>query len=191
MKESEFIIWVNDNDEEIGYGEKMETHVRGILHRAFSLFIYNEYDNTLLIHRRAIGKYHSGGLWTNSCCSHPRYGEELIHAVERRMQEELGFYIPALHLNIKPYNIQELGFFQYYQKYNTCAENEIDHVFSIIINEEHPEIKYNQNEIESIKWITIEHLEEWYNDSPDDFTAWFYKAYLIFKHHFNDKLSHI
>ncbi len=183
MKNPELIIWVNDNDEEIGYGEKIETHVKGILHRAFSLFIYNKFDNTILIHQRAFDKYHSGGLWTNACCSHPRYGEDILQAVERRMYEELGIYTHEPLIDKDLYIIRELGSFKYYQKYSTCDEHEIDHVFSMNVNEKQPSIQFNTNEINAVKWLTMEKVENWYNTRPDDFTAWFYKAYLIFKQH--------
>ena len=122
------LILVNEEDEEIGYCKKMNAHINEYLHRAFSLFIYNKTDNKLLIHKRALGKYHSGGLWTNSCCSHPRYGENLIDSVIRRTKEELG-------LDINSYidNLREVGKFHYYKKFTDCAENEIDHVFMLTI----------------------------------------------------------
>ena len=183
MKTEELLIWVNEDDEEIGFGKKMDTHVKGILHRAFSLFIYNTFDNTLLIHKRAHVKYHSGGLWTNSCCSHPRCGEGLIQAVKRRMREELGIDNIQLYENGTIISLQELGSFKYYQQYESCSEHEIDHVFSMVINDKHPSITFDHNEIERVKWITIEDLEEWYHAKPSDFTAWFYQAYLLFKQH--------
>ena len=183
MQSKELLIWVNDDDEVIGFGEKMDTHVKGILHRAFSLFIYNTFDNTLLIHKRALGKYHSGGLWTNSCCSHPRYGEGLIQAVNRRMQEELGLFNTQMLENSTIISLRELGSFKYYQQYEYCSEHEIDHVFSMVINDTHPSIVFDRNEIESVKWIYMEDLENWYHATPSDFTAWFYQAYTIFKQH--------
>ncbi len=119
----DLLIWVDEQDREIGYGEKMDTHRREQLHRAFSLFLYNQKEHRMLLHRRAPGKYHSGGLWTNACCSHPRKVETLIRAVFRRAREELG-------LELAPdAPVTEVGKFQYYQKYETCAEHEIDHVF--------------------------------------------------------------
>lgn len=113
------LILVNEEDEEIGYCEKMDAHRKKYLHRAFSLFIYHKADHKMLIHKRALGKYHSGGLWTNSCCSHPRYGENLMDAAIRRTKEELG-------LDISSYadELKEVGRFHYYKKYSTCAENE-------------------------------------------------------------------
>lgn len=115
------LILVNEEDEEMGYCEKMDAHRKEYLHRAFSLFIYHKTDHKMLLHKRALGKYHSGGLWTNSCCSYPRYGENLMDAVIRRTKEELG-------LDISSYadELKEVGKFHYYKKYSTCAENEID-----------------------------------------------------------------
>ena len=83
------VILVNKNDEEIGTMEKMEAHVQGMLHRAFSVLIFNS-NGQLLIHRRAFGKYHSEGLWTNTCCSHPLPGETIVEAANRRLVEEMG-----------------------------------------------------------------------------------------------------
>ena len=82
------LIWVDLFDKEIGSGEKLDTHVKNQLHRAFSVFIV--YDGKMLIQKRALEKYHSGGLWANACCSHPRWGESLPDAVQKRMEEELG-----------------------------------------------------------------------------------------------------
>jgi isopentenyl-diphosphate delta-isomerase len=88
MKEK--VILVDKNDKEVGIGEKMETHLTGKLHRAFSIFIFNS-QGELLLQKRAKTKYHSGGLWTNTCCSHPRPGELTEKAAHRRLQEEMGF----------------------------------------------------------------------------------------------------
>ena len=87
----DLIIWVDENDNEIGYGEKLETHIKGQLHRAFSVFIFDWSDSTMLIQRRAIGKYHSGGLWSNSCCSHPYDGENFEDSIKRCIKNELNF----------------------------------------------------------------------------------------------------
>ena len=89
----EQVILVNEQDVATGTMEKMEAHEKALLHRAFSVFIFNEKGETLL-QQRALDKYHSGGLWTNSCCSHPRPGEETIKAASRRLEEELGFEAP-------------------------------------------------------------------------------------------------
>ncbi|NDD55500.1 isopentenyl-diphosphate Delta-isomerase, partial [bacterium] len=85
----EFVVLVDQNDQQIGVEEKLSAHRQGLLHRAFSIFLFNP-EGRMLIHQRALHKYHSGGLWTNACCSHPRPGEEVADAAKRRLQEELG-----------------------------------------------------------------------------------------------------
>ena len=102
------LIWVDLFDNEIGSGDKLETHVKNQLHRAFSLFIVH--DGKMLIQKRALEKYHSGGLWANACCSHPRWGESLEDAVQKRLEEELG--IPQ-----GTCAIQELFSFHYFSQY--------------------------------------------------------------------------
>src|SRR5262245_255370 len=87
------VILVNEKDEATGIAEKMEAHQKGLLHRAFSIFVFNS-KGEMLLQQRAAGKYHSGGLWTNACCSHPRPGEKTEEAAERRLKEELGFQTP-------------------------------------------------------------------------------------------------
>ena len=89
----ENVILVNELDEPIGEMEKMEAHEKGVLHRAFSVFVFNQKDE-LLLQKRASSKYHSGGLWSNSCCSHPRTGESVVEAGKRRLLEEMGFSVP-------------------------------------------------------------------------------------------------
>lgn len=165
------LILVDDDDNEIGYNEKMDVHIKEQLHRAFSLFIYNKNEKKVLLHRRALGKYHSGGLWTNSCCSHPRRGEALLDAVIRRTKEELGFDIKCFEKEII-----ELGKFRYYKKFKNCAEYEIDHVFILALDIE-PGLHINSVEIEEAKWYTIENINTWLKNNSDDFTVWFSPAY--------------
>lgn len=168
-KMEDVLIWVDEEDHEIGYGEKMDTHRREQLHRAFSLFLYHREAQKLLIHRRAQGKYHSGDLWTNACCSHPRKGESLAQAVVRRAQEELGIALgPHPH-------IIAAGKFQYYQKYKNCAEHEVDHVF-LLCATEFPTLHVNPDEIADTMWISIPDLQHWMEVHPEQFTAWFPKA---------------
>src|SRR3982751_967115 len=88
----EQVILVNEKDQAIGTMEKMEAHRKGVLHRAFSVFIFDRHGK-MLLQQRALHKYHSGGLWTNACCSHPRPGEETVLAASRRLKEELGFNV--------------------------------------------------------------------------------------------------
>src|SRR4030042_2763439 len=115
----EKIILVDENDREIGTEEKLKTHEQGKLHRAFSIFVFNS-KGELLLQRRAKGKYHSGGLWTNTCCSHPREGEKLEEAVHRRLKQEMGLDCP----------LKEAFSFIYKVRFeNGLFEHELDHVF--------------------------------------------------------------
>ena len=171
------LIWVDEQDREIGCGEKWITHQEEHLHRAFSLFLFRENDGKLLIHRRAEGKYHSGGLWTNACCSHPRKGENLRDAVIRRTEEELRLRLPEAAL--RPGSLKELGKFQYYQKYDDCAESEIDHVFYLSVSGDCVNLNPDPREIAEVRWVTVGALKDWMAARPEDFTAWFAPAFSI------------
>lgn len=157
------IILVNMDDEEIGYGEKMEVHRIPALHRAFSVFLYKieRKEPVFLLQKRAAGKYHSGGLWTNTCCSHPRRGETLSEAVFRRMKEELGIETET----------RELFSFTYYHRFSeNCAEYEYDHVFAGVWD---GETDPDPEEIEGMAWIAWSDLEERMMRRPDLFSPWF------------------
>ena len=155
------LIWVDVYDHEIGYGEKLETHQKNILHRAFSVFLYS--DGKILIQQREKHKYHSGELWANSCCSHPRQGEEILVAAARRMEEELGIRQGACVL-------QEIDAFVYFQQYDGLSEYEFDHV---IVAEYSGDIQANPEEIQDLRWITYEDLERELMEQPQKFAAWF------------------
>ena len=144
MKEE--IILVDKNDREIGKGEKLKVHQEGKLHRAFSIFIFNS-KGDLLIQKRADTKYHSPGLWTNTCCSHPRVGEPLDKATKRRLKEEMG--IEA--------ELKEIFSFLYKVRLDDLVENEFDHVF---IGEFEGEPKINKEEASQWKWINPEELKK-------------------------------
>ena len=116
----EYVILVDSNDSEIGVMEKMEAHEKGVLHRAFSVIIYNS-KGEMLLQQRALHKYHSGGLWTNACCSHPRPGETIVDAGIRRLSEEMGL---VAELSVKTHFIYKASFD------NGLTEHEFDHVFT-------------------------------------------------------------
>ena len=177
-KVEDLLILVDDNDNEIGYGEKMETHITGRLHRAFSLFVFDKKSRSLLIHQRAAGKYHSGGLWTNSCCSHPRKGETLQDAVVRRAYQELGLRIPCGDGTIP--GLIEVGKFKYFADFGDISEHEIDHVF---IWETDGQVNLNPDseEVMDFMWIEPPRLTEWMQREPGSFTAWFPPALSIVK----------
>ena len=177
-KVEDLLILVDENDNEIGYGEKMETHITGKLHRAFSLFVFDKNSKTLLIHQRAAGKYHSGGLWTNSCCSHPRKGETLLDAVVRRAHEELGLEIPCGDGMVS--GLTEVGTFQYFADFGNISEHEIDHVF-IWETDGQVRLHPDSEEVMDFMWIEPFKLTEWMLREPDCFTAWFAPALSMVK----------
>ena len=161
----EKVILVDTSDRPIGTMEKMEAHqMGGRLHRAFSVFVFNK-NNELLLQRRAIDKYHSGGLWTNTCCSHPRPGEETLEAGKRRMEEELGFSC----------DLEEAFAFTYKAALdNETTEYEFDHV---LIGRFDGELRLNHEEVYSIQWLALSEIRKLMDEHPDDFTVWFKIAF--------------
>jgi isopentenyl-diphosphate delta-isomerase len=156
----EFVILVDENDVQLGLMEKMEAHEKGLLHRAFSVFIFNK-KGEFLLQRRALSKYHSGGLWTNSCCSHPREGESAVEAGKRRLMEEMGFVC----------DIEEQFTFIYKSKLdNELTEHELDHV---LFGTYEGEIDFNRDEVMDYKYVPLNELIKDMNDNPDNYTIWF------------------
>lgn len=156
---AEQVILVDAQDNEIGLMEKQEAHQKGSLHRAFSVFVFNT-DGELVLQRRAWHKYHSGGLWTNTCCSHPRPGETNLEAAQRRMREEMG-------MNCR---LEHAFSFLYEQAVGDLIEHELDHVF-IGISDLAPRI--NPEEVAEWKAITMEDLQAEIASKPEEFTIWF------------------
>ncbi|MCX8080956.1 MAG: isopentenyl-diphosphate Delta-isomerase [Bacteroidia bacterium] len=161
MSTEEFVILVDENDRELGVCEKIQAHREGKLHRAFSLIVFNQNDE-MLIHKRAKGKYHSAGLWSNSCCSHPKPGETITEAVIRRSKEELGIHISIPVLK---------GKFIYKKTFeNGLTEHELDYVFEVV-SIENPQP--NPAEVEEVKFLSIQELKKEININPEQFTYWF------------------
>ncbi|MDP4010000.1 MAG: isopentenyl-diphosphate Delta-isomerase [Candidatus Shapirobacteria bacterium] len=158
---ADFVILVDENDQQIGIEEKMKAHEGdGKRHRAFSILIFNEKGETML-QQRALSKYHSGGLWTNTCCSHPRPEENTLAAAHRRLGEEMGFDC----------KLKEVFEYKYQIKLDHgLSENEYLHVF-IGKYDEDPII--NRDEAEDWKWISWENLNEDVNKNPGSYTFWF------------------
>ena len=156
----DMVVLVDENDNETGAMEKLKAHIEGKLHRAFSVFISNS-SKQLLIQKRAIDKYHSGGLWTNTCCSHPRPGEYLKDAVERRIQEEMGFRCLTKEIFSTIYT-SELD--------NNIIENEYDHIF---IGQYNGYLNPDPREVEDWKWMSIEDLQTSLKQNPQKYTYWF------------------
>lgn len=156
----EEVILVDDQDRPIGTMEKMEAHEKGLLHRAFSIFVFNS-DDELLLHQRAFGKYHSGGLWTNTCCSHPRPGETVLEAGHRRLMEEMGMTC----------DLEERFSFVYRSELDKgLIEHELDHVI-FGISDELPVL--NPEEVAAYRYASLEEISEEMRDDPDLFTEWF------------------
>ena len=162
--DSESVILVNENDEPIGTAPKLDAHTSGKLHRAFSVFIHDR-NGRILLQRRADDKYHSGGLWTNACCGHPRPGETTTAAAERRLLEEMG--IDA--------RLDEAGVFTYQSSVgNGLTEHEVDHVFTGIYSGDPVP---NSDEVEKWRWISPDELRDWMRRDPAAFTVWFERAF--------------
>ena len=169
----EKVILVDENDTQVGLMSKLEAHQKGLLHRAFSVFIFNS-NHQLLLQKRAVSKYHSGGLWTNTCCSHPREGEETINAANRRLIEEMG---------IKT-NLRKVFDFIYKAELdNELTENEFDHVFYGLYNED-PII--NTEEADDFKWIDMETLNNDITANGQNYTVWFKIAFDYFYKYLNN-----
>jgi isopentenyl-diphosphate delta-isomerase len=154
------VILVDEQNEEVGVMEKMQAHVEGRLHRAISIFIFNT-KNEMLLQQRAYGKYHSAGLWSNTCCSHPMPGETVADAANRRLHEEMGMRC----------KLQESFTFVYKAALdNNLTEFEYDHAFTGISDEEPIP---NTDEVASWKYETIENLIEDIQLHPEQYTEWF------------------
>lgn len=187
--EQKTLIWVNEQNEIVGYGEKMETHRVGKLHRAFSVFLYDKSTKKILLQKRAKGKYHSGGLWSNTCCSHPYLGENWEEAIRRALRDEIGICLEPLdeeglfNDNVNsPSQFHYLGKFRYYSNYGDLSEHEIDSVFLFLPDELLiSKIVPNPNEIENLQWMSVSEIDSLYENSSNDFTSWFYQAYQYVK----------
>ena len=156
----ENVVLVDREDREIGVMEKMEAHEKGLLHRAFSVFLINE-KGEILLQQRALHKYHSGGLWTNTCCSHPRPGESLEAATQRRLMEEMGISC----------EMWSLFSFIYRKDFsNGLTEHELDHVF---LGRFDGEPVINREEVESWKYMHPDEINADIAQNPDAYTAWF------------------
>jgi isopentenyl-diphosphate delta-isomerase len=156
---TELVILVDKNDKQIGIEEKLKAHQGGKLHRAFSVFVFNN-KGELLLQKRALSKYHSPGLWTNTCCSHPRPDEETLSAAHRRLREEMGFDC----------DLSEIFSFKYKTVFdNGLIENEYDHV---IVGKYDYEPVINKEEVDTYKWIDVAWLKKDIKNNPSLYTSW-------------------
>jgi len=156
----EQVILVNEKDEKIGLMSKMEAHEKGVLHRAFSVFIFNDKDE-LMLQQRALSKYHSPGLWTNTCCSHQRDGETSLDAGRRRLEEEMGFTVA----------LKETTSFIYNAPFdNGLTEHELDH---ILVGNFNGAPKINETEVAAWKWMPLKDVKDDISNNPSEYTTWF------------------
>jgi len=165
------VILVDENDNQIGVMEKMEAHVQGVLHRAFSIFLFNG-NGEVLLQQRAHTKYHSPGLWTNTCCSHPMEGETIDEAANRRLMEEMGMSCIM---------VKVFDFIYKAQLENNLVEHEFDHVFFGTTSEA-PSI--NPEEVSEWKWMPLHDVYIDVQLHPQNYTEWFKIALpLVMKHY--------
>ena len=166
----EHVVLINENDEILGLMEKMQAHENGILHRAFSVFLFNE-KGEMLLQKRSANKYHSPNQWTNAVCSHPRINETYLEGAQRRLQEELGIEAelsPKFHFIYKADVGQNLW------------EHELDHVFTGSFN---GEVQLNPQEVSEVRSISMENLEKEMIEHPQNFTEWFKIILKEYKEH--------
>lgn len=166
------VILVDQHDNEIGHIDKIQAHQQGILHRAFSIFIFhiNNDEISVLLQQRASNKYHSSGLWSNTCCSHPRPGETTPDAAIRRLHEEMGVNC----------TLTLAGSFIYHADLdNGLQEHEYDHVYIGITNDK--TFQVNPTEADKAAWVTLDTLDETIHSNQKMYTHWFAEAYQLAK----------
>lgn len=169
MNQEEYVILVDENDNEIGTEKKLVAHQQGKLHRALSVFVLCQSQKKLqtLLQQRQFDKYHSGGLWTNTCCSHPAPGEDILAAAKRRLAQEMG---------MRDIDLHKIGCFQYRADLNEgLVEHEVDHVFIGWTTQDH-DINFDIEEVANYAWRDIEVLQEDLRKNPQNYTAWFAQA---------------
>jgi len=158
------VILVDERDVQIGTMEKLEVHQKALLHRAFSIFIFNG-KGEMLLHKRASNKYHSAGLWTNACCSHPSPGEETILSAQNRLQEEMGIHT----------SLEKAFDFTYKAAFdNGLTEHEFDHVF---VGKYDGEIFPNKEEVSDYCFKSIDAIKDSIQTHPQKYTEWFKIAF--------------
>ncbi|WP_346984835.1 isopentenyl-diphosphate Delta-isomerase [Chryseobacterium sp. POE27] len=168
----EYVVLVDSEDQVTGMMEKQQAHINGLLHRAFSVFLFNS-KGEMLLQKRAAGKYHSPLKWTNAVCSHPRMEETYLEGAKRRVKEELG---------IETDLSEKFSFIYKADVGNGLWEHELDHVF---VGTFEDEFHLNKEEVEEVRYITIEDLDREMSENPENFTEWFKIILEEYKHHFN------
>ena len=166
----EQVVLVSEKDEILGVMDKMQAHENGILHRAFSVFLFND-KGEMLLQKRAAGKYHSPNQWTNAVCSHPRMGETYMEAAQRRLKEELGIETPITY---------RFNFLYKADVGQNLWEHELDHVFT---GNFEGEFKLNEDEVSEVRYISIDDLDKEMSANPENFTEWFKIILKEYKQH--------
>lgn len=167
----EFVVLVTPEDEVLGLMEKQQAHINGLLHRAFSVFLFNS-KGEMLLQKRASGKYHSPNQWTNAVCSHPREGETYLEGANRRLKEELG---------IEADLSEKFNFIYKADVGKGLWEHELDYVF---IGNHEDKFQLNKDEVEEVRYISMADLDTEIMNSPENFTEWFKIILEEYKHHF-------
>ncbi|ROH99342.1 isopentenyl-diphosphate Delta-isomerase [Chryseobacterium daecheongense] len=167
----EFVVLVNPEDEVLGLMEKQQAHVNGLLHRAFSIFLFNS-KGEMLLQKRAAKKYHSPNQWTNAVCSHPRNGETYLDGATRRLKEELGITADLS---------EKFNFIYKADVGEGLWEHELDHVF---IGNYEGEFNLNKDEVDEVRYVSMKELDQELSQNPEHFTKWFKIILEEYKHHF-------
>ncbi len=165
LTKQDSVILVDEQDRMIGTMEKIAAHAKAKLHRAFSVFLFSD-DGRMLLQQRAKDKYHSGGLWTNTCCSHPKPGETVSQAASRRLEEEMG---------IRGFVAEPLFSFIYRVDFNDgLTEHEFDHV---LVGSYNLHVLPNPDEVQAFRYVSFEELDQEVRQHPERFTYWFQQTY--------------
>lgn len=167
----EYVVLVNPEDEVLGLMEKQQAHINGLLHRAFSIFLFNS-KGEMLLQKRAAKKYHSPNQWTNAVCSHPRNGETYLEGAKRRLKEELG---------IETELTENFNFIYKADVGEGLWEHELDHVF---VGTYEGDFNLNKDEVDDVRYISMEDLDKEISENPEHFTEWFKIILEEYKHHF-------
>jgi isopentenyl-diphosphate delta-isomerase len=175
---TEYVILVNEQDQELGVMEKMQAHQQAKLHRAISVFVFNS-KKELLLQKRAATKYHSTNLWANTCCSHPKPKEDTLDAAKRRLQEEMGLRCDLKYI----FNFTYLANLE-----NGLSEHELDHVF-FGFSDDVP--KPNPEEVAAYKYMSLPEIENQLKQNPQEFTVWFKLIFARVKNELNKNIKTI
>lgn len=167
----EFVVLVNPEDDVLGLMEKQQAHINGLLHRAFSVFLFND-KGEMLLQKRASQKYHSPNQWTNAVCSHPRNGETYLDGAKRRLKEELG---------IETQLSEKFNFIYKADVGGNLWEHELDHVF---VGNYDNDFNLNKEEVDEVRYISMQDLDKEISENPGNFTEWFKIILEEYKHNF-------